>query len=122
VSPQNQHLDMFGVLFTPEIWRMAGYLGRDDLRRLAAVMYRTCGQLVDAHGSQGEQIQHTNFGQQGELKDVFRMRGGYSESWTVFWITAHFLNAAAEFERMGVDLDRVEESIARSPRGPLPPR
>lgn len=122
VSPQNQHLDMFAVLFTPEIWRMGGYLGRDDLRRLAAVMYRTCGQLVDAQGSQGEQIQHTNFGQQGELRDVFRMRGGYSESWTVFWITAHFLNAAAEFERMGVDLDRVEESIARSPRGPRAPR
>lgn len=122
VSPQNQHLDMFGVMFTPEIWRMGGYLGRDDLRRLAAVMYRTCGQLVDAQGSQGEQIQHTNFGQQGELKDVFRMRGGYSESWTVFWITAHFLNAAAEFERMGVDLDQVEAAIARSPRGPLPPR
>lgn len=119
VSAQNQHLDMFGVLFTPEIWRMGGYLGRDDLRRLAAVMYRTCGQLVDDAGSQGEQIQHTNFGQQGELKDVLRLRGGYSESWTVFWITAHFLNAAAEFERMGVDLDRVEESIARSPRGPL---
>jgi hypothetical protein len=54
-----------------------------------------------------EQIQQTNFGQQGNLTDVFRMRGGYSEGWTVFWITAHFLNAAAQFEAMGVDLDRV---------------
>jgi hypothetical protein len=111
VSAQNQHLDVFGVMFTPEIWRMGGYLGRDDLKRLAAVMYRSCGQMMDPHGSTGEQIQHTNFGQHGDMSNVFRLRGGYSESWTVFWITAHFLNAASEFERMGVDLDRVEESI-----------
>ena len=38
-------------------------------------------------------------------KSLFRMRGSYSEGWTPFWITAHFLAAAAEFERMGVDLD-----------------
>ena len=105
VSAQNQHLDVYAVLFTPEIWRMGGYLGRDDLKRLAAVMYRSCGQLIDPQGSQGEQIQHTNFGQSGELTDVFRMRGGYSEGWTVFWITAHFLSAAAEFETMKVSLD-----------------
>ena len=60
-------------------------------------------------GSTGEQIQQTNFAQHGDMSDVFRLRGGYSESWTVFWITAHFLNAAAEFERMGVDLDRPED-------------
>jgi hypothetical protein len=47
------------------------------------------------------------------MKDVFRMRGGYNERWTVFWITAHFLNAAAQFESMGVDLDRLEESLKR---------
>lgn len=84
---------------------MGDHLGRPDLKRLAAVMFRSCGQLIDAQGSQGEQIQQTNFGQSGELTDVFRLRGGYSEHWTVFWITAHFLNAAAEFERMGVNLD-----------------
>lgn len=106
VSAQNQHLDVYAVLFTPEIWRMGEHLGRDDLKRLAAVMFRSCGQLIDAQGSQGEQIQQTNFGQSGDLTDVFRMRGGYSEGWTVFWITAHFLNAAAQFEAMGVDLDR----------------
>lgn len=106
VSAQNQHLDVYAVLFTPEIWRMGDYLGRDDLKRLAAVMYRSCGQLIDPSGSQGEQVQQTNFGQSGDLTDVFRMRGGYSEGWTVFWITAHFLNAAAEFEAMGVDLDQ----------------
>lgn len=114
VSAQNQHLDVFGVLFTPEIWRMGDYLGRDDLKRLAAVMYRSCGQMMDPWGSSGEQIQQTNFGQHGDMSNVFRLRGGYSESWTVFWITAHFLNAASEFERMGVDLDRVEESIAKT--------
>ncbi len=106
VSAQNQHLDVYAVLFTPEIWRMGDYLGRDDLKRLAAVMYRSCGQLIDPTGSQGEQIQQTNFGQSGDLTDVFRLRGGYSEHWTVFWITAHFLNAAAQFDAMGVDLDR----------------
>ena len=31
------------------------------------------------------------------MSDVLKLRGGYSESWTVFWITAHFLNAAARF-------------------------
>lgn len=114
VSAQNQHLDVFGVVSTPEIWRMGDYLGREDLKRLAAVMYRSCGQMTDPYGSQGEQIQHTNFGQQGDMSNVFRLRGGYSESWTVFWITAHFLNAASEFERMGVDLDEVDKSIVRT--------
>lgn len=109
VSAQNQHLDVFGVVFTPEIWRMGGYLKRDDLKRLAAVMYRSCGQMIDPWGSTGEQIQHTNFGQHGDMSNVFRLRGGYSENWTVFWITAHFLIAASEFERMGVDLDNVEK-------------
>lgn len=107
VSAQNQHLDVYAVLFTPEVWRMGELLRRDDLKRLAAVMFRSCGQIMDPYGSQGEQIQHTNFGQAGDLSDVFRLRGGYSEGWTVFWITAHFLNAAAQFEAMGVDLDHL---------------
>jgi hypothetical protein len=111
VSAQNQHLDVFGVVATPDIWRMGGYLHRDDLKRLAAVMFRSCGQMIDPFGSQGEQIQQTNFGQHGDMSNVFRFRGGYSESWTVFWITAHFLNAAAELERMGVNLDAVEQSL-----------
>lgn len=29
---------------------------------------------------------------------------GYAEHWTVFWITAHCLNAAARFKEMGVAL------------------
>lgn len=110
VSAQNQHLDVFGVLFTPEIWRMGDYLRRDDLKRLAAVMYRSCGQIIDPFGSQGEQVQHTNFLQSGDMSDPSRARGGYAEHWTVFWITAHFLNAAAQFEEMGVDLDHLAPS------------
>lgn len=111
VSAQNQHLDMYGVLMTPAIWRMGDYLHRNDLKRLAAVMYRSCGQLIDAEGSQGEQIQHTNFLQRGDMSDPSRARGGYAEDWTVFWITTHFLNAAAEFEQMGIDLDRADRSV-----------
>lgn len=108
VSAQNQHLDVFGVMYTPEIWRMGEYLHRDDLKRLAAVMYRSCGQIIDPFGSQGEQMQHTNFIQSGDMSDTSRVRGGYAEHWTVFWITAHFLNAAAQFEEMGIDLDRLK--------------
>ena len=67
-------------------------------------MYRSCGQLIDPYGSQGEQPQHTNYAQRGEVTDVFALRGGYVEDWTVFWITAHFLNAAAMFREMGVDI------------------
>ena len=43
VSAQNQHLDVYAVLATPEVWRMGAHLGREDLKRLAAVMYRSCG-------------------------------------------------------------------------------
>jgi hypothetical protein len=66
--------------------------------------------MIDPTGSQGEQIQHTNFAQHGDMSNVFRLRGGYSESWTVFWITAHFLTASAEFDQMHVDLDHLEPS------------
>ena len=95
-------VDKAGVLTTPEIWRMGEYLGDERLKRLAAVMYRSCFQLTDASGSLGEQIQQTNFAQQGEMSDVRKLRGGYSEKWTVFWLTAHFLNAAAQFTEMGI--------------------
>ena len=101
VSPQNQHLDVYGVLFAPEVCRMGRILGDERLVKLSKVMYRTCYQLTDAYGSQGEQIQHTNFAQHGDMSNVYKLRGGYSESWTVFWITAHFLNAAARFIEAG---------------------
>lgn len=106
VSAQNQHLDVYGVLYTPEIYRMGQYLRRDDLKKLAVVMYRSCGQMLDAQGSQGEQLNHTNFVQgMNHIQDVHKMRGTYREDWTVYWMTAHFLNAAAQFEEMGVCLD-----------------
>ena len=102
VSPQNQHIDVYGVLFAPEVYRMGEYLKDDRLCKLSKVMYRTCFQLTNAYGSQGEQLQQTNFAQRGDMSNVHKLRGGYSEGWTVFWITAHFLNAAARFEEMGV--------------------
>ena len=103
VSAQNQHIDVYGVLFAPEVYKMGRYLHDDRLCSLAKVMYRSCYQLTDAYGSQGEQLQQTNFAQRGDMSDVYRLRGGYAERWTVFWITAHFLNAAARFEEIGVE-------------------
>lgn len=100
VSAQNQHIDVYGVLFAPEVYKMGKYLQDDRLCSLAKVMYRSCYQLTDAYGSQGEQLQQTNFAQRGDMSDVYRLRGGYAERWTVFWITAHFLNAAARFEEL----------------------
>ena len=105
VSVQNMHLDVFGVVYTPEIWRLGELTGRKELQDLALLMYRSCGQMIDAWGSQGEQLQQTRFAQGGDLSDPTRFRGGYVEGWTVFWITAHFLTAAAKFEEMGVPLD-----------------
>lgn len=102
VSAQNQHIDVYGVLFAPEVYKMGLYLKDDRLCDLAEVMYRSCYQLTDAYGSQGEQLQQTNFAQRGDMSDVYKLRGGYAERWTVFWITAHFLNAAARFEELGV--------------------
>ena len=104
VSAQNQHLDAFGVLTTPDVWWMGEYLKDERLKRLATVMYRSCFQLTDASGSLGEQIQQTNFAQRGDMSDVYALRGGYAERWTVFWLTAHFLNAAADLREMGADL------------------
>ncbi len=102
VSPQNQHIDIYGVMFAPEVFKMGIHLKDERLKKLAPVMYRSCYQLTNPFGSQGEQLQQTNFAQHGEMSNVHKLRGGYSESWTVFWITAHFLNAAARFEEMNV--------------------
>lgn len=103
VSPQNQHIDVYGVLFAPEVYKMGIYLKDDRLKKLAKVMYRSCFQLTNAYGAQGEQLQQTNFAQHGDMSNVHKLRGGYSEGWTVFWITAHFLNAAAKFKEMKVE-------------------
>ena len=110
VSVQNQHIDVYGVLIAPDIYRLGQWLGRDDLKQLALVMYRSCGQLLDPYGSQGEQPHHTNYAQHGAFRkqlaaqDISGVRGNYVESWTVFWITAHFLNAAAQFQELGVSI------------------
>lgn len=103
VSVQNMHIDVYGVLIAPYVYKLGLVTNKEDLKRLALVMYRTCGQLIDPYGSQGEQPQHTNYAQRGNIDSPFGLRGGYVEDWTVFWITAHFLNAAAQFEEMGVD-------------------
>jgi hypothetical protein len=89
---------VFGVIIASEIYRLGRLLNRDELCRLAIVMYRSCGQLIDPYGSQGEQPHHTNCAQLGKVDDVHGFRGGYAEDWTVFWVTAHFLNAAAQFQ------------------------
>jgi len=102
VSPQNQHLDVYGVLISPTIYRLGTYTSNEALKRLAIVMYRSCGQMIDPLGGQGEQLQQTNFAQRGTMDKIEALRGGYSEDWAVFWITAHFLHAAAQFEEMGV--------------------
>jgi hypothetical protein len=102
VSVQNQHLDVWGALTAPDVYRLGQIDGREDLKKLALVMYRSAGQLIDAQGSQGEQLQQTNYAQRGRDVEFSEMRGGYHETWTVFWITAHFLNGAARFAELGV--------------------
>ena len=102
VSAQNQNLDVYGVLIAPFVYKMGNYLKDDNLKKLAFVMYRSCGQMINPTGLQGEQLQETNYAQRGDSSNVYKLRGGYSEDWTVFWITAHFLHAAAQFKEMGV--------------------
>ena len=106
VSAQNQHVDVYGVLIAPDVYRLGQHLQDASLKRLALVMYRSCGQMLDPFGSQGEQIQQTNFTQArlGDPQRPVTMRGNYHETWTVFWITAHFLNGAAQLAEQGVDL------------------
>jgi len=110
VSVQNQHIDVFGVLIAPDIYRLGLYLDRNELKKIAILMYRSCGQLIDPFGSQGEQPHHTNYAQHSKytqrlkFNDISGLRGNYVEEWTVFWITAHFLNAAAQFKELGVQI------------------
>ncbi len=110
VSVQNMHIDVFAVLITPDIYRLGQLLDRSELKKIAILMYRSCGQLIDPYGSQGEQPHHTNYAQHGkfrqrlQLNDISGVRGNYVEEWTVFWITAHFLNAAAQFKELGVSI------------------
>ena len=102
VSPQNQHLDVWGTIAAPDVYRLGIIDRREDLKRLAILMYRSCGQMIDSYGSQGEQLHHTNYLQADQAADAGRLRGDYNERWTVFWITAHFLTGAARFVELGV--------------------
>lgn len=104
VSPQNQHLDVYGVLIAPSIYKLGELLHKPELKAFSKVMYLSCGQMISPEGIHGEQIQHTNFAQRGNMSNVYKLRGGYAEDWTVFWITAHFITAAAQFAEMNVNL------------------
>ena len=102
VSPQNQHIDAYRVPMAPDVYRLGQVLDDPRLQQLDLLMFRSCGQLIDPYGSHGEQPQHTNHGQRGRIDGIFALRGGYVEDWTVFWLTAHFLNAAARFREFGL--------------------
>jgi len=104
VSVQNMHIDAYGVLIAPDIYRLGKLTDDPLLQRTALLMFRSCGQLIDPLGSHGEQPQHTNYAQHGKVDKVEGLRGGYVETWTVFWLTAHFLNAAADLAEQGVEL------------------
>ncbi|QEG00587.1 hypothetical protein Mal15_46580 [Stieleria maiorica] len=104
VSVQNQHLDVFGVVFTPTFWELADWTGDPRYREIAKIMFVSCGQMTDlATGVQGEQLLQTNYEQHDPREVVEGMRGDYAERWNIYWITAHFLTAAADFEKLGVD-------------------
>ncbi len=104
VSVQNMHLDIYGVWVAPLLWEIGQTLNRPEWQQLALPMVVNCGQLTDAYGSTGEQIDHTNFSQQHKRTTLETFRGGFAEHWVVFWLTAAFLNAAARFEILGISL------------------
>ena len=103
VSVQNMHLDVFGIFVLPHLWKIGRDLNRPDWQKLVVPMFVNCGQMTDAYGSQGEQIQHTNYAQRPPFEPVEVLRGGYAENWMVFWMTAAFLNTSAQFTRLGID-------------------
>ena len=103
VSAQNMHLDVYGVLCTPEFWRLGEITGNQDYQKLARIMLVACGQLIDPLGSQGEQMHQTNYAQHYDYDDLKGVRGDYVESWNVYWISAHFLVATSKLDEMGVD-------------------
>ena len=103
VSAQNMHLDVYGVLCAPALWRLGEITGHTDYQKLARLMLVACGQLLDPEGSQGEQMHQTNYAQHYDYTDLNGVRGDYVETWNVYWISAHFLVAAAQLDEMGVD-------------------
>lgn len=104
VSVQNQHLDVFGVLFTPELWQLAQWTGDKRYEQIAKLLFVSAGQMTNlANGVQGEQMFQTNYQQHDAVDQVEGMRGGYAEVWNIYWISAHFLTAAAKLEQLGVE-------------------
>ncbi len=103
VSVQNMHLDVYGVVCAPALWRLGELTRHPEYQQMARLMFVTCGQLVDATGGQGEQLHQTNYAQHYDVRELAGVRGDYVESWNVYWISAHFLTAAAQFEELGVD-------------------
>ena len=103
VSVQNMHLDVYGVLCAPAFWRLGQLTGNSDYQKLARLMLVACGQLLDPQGSQGEQVHQTNYAQHYDYTDLNGVRGDYVEQWNVYWISAHFLVAAAQLDELGVD-------------------
>jgi hypothetical protein len=105
VSVQNMHLDVYGVLCAPAIWRLGELTKREALKPIARLLSVACSQLTDPWGSAGEQIHQTNYAQHYPVEQdhLPQVRGDYIEDWNVYWITAHFLTAAAQFKEMGID-------------------
>ena len=103
VSAQNMHLDVYGVLCTPEFWRLGGLTGDERYQKMARLMLVACGQLLDPLGSQGEQMHQTNYAQHYDYESLVGVRGDYVENWNVYWISAHFLVAASRLDEMGVN-------------------
>ena len=103
VSAQNMHLDVYGVLCTPEFWKLGELTGNKDYQKMARIMLVACGQLIDPLGSQGEQMHQTNYAQHYDYDSLEGVRGDYVEQWNVYWISAHFLVATSKLDEMGVD-------------------
>lgn len=106
VSVQNMHLDVYGVLCAPAFWRLGELTGNEDYKEIAQLLSVPCGQLTDPWGSAGEQLHQTTYAQHYSAEHIEGVRGDYVESWNVYWISAHFLTAAAQFAEMGVDVTK----------------
>lgn len=66
------------MVITLLIYTHGQHKNYEDLKRLAITTYRSCGQMIVPFGSRGEQIQPTNFAQQGNMSNIYKLRGGYS--------------------------------------------
>jgi uncharacterized protein YyaL (SSP411 family) len=47
VSVQNHHLDVFGVVTAPMVYRLGDYISNPRYKDLAVLMFRSCGQIID---------------------------------------------------------------------------